>query len=241
MVHGPGLEQGGEQVGANERDVARDDQDLRHPIVQHLERRPQRIARAPGDVLDGRVGALGDSVAYGLGRRRVDHQRARARRRLGGIEDVVDQGTSTDPVEHLGRGRLHPGAETGGEHDRDRTTRGRVGAGRSHRTRRRLVRDRAAAGGAVAPAPDGETGFVIWRADSGVAPRGCQTAVVADPAESGLRRRRARPAARRRPARASVQCPPRTAIASISTSPPLGRPAAWTVDRAGGGSGMNRA
>ena len=32
----------------------------------------------------------------------------------------------------------------------------------------------------------------------------------------------------------------RRAIASISTRPPFGRAATWTVERAGGGSGMNR-
>ena len=44
-------------------------------------------------VLERVVGASGDGVADGLGRRRVDHQRARARSpSTRGVEDVVEQG-----------------------------------------------------------------------------------------------------------------------------------------------------
>ena len=57
--------------------------------------------------------------------RRVDDERPRAGGRHGGVEHVVDHGAAADPVEDLGRGRLHARAEAGREHDGDGAAHGR--------------------------------------------------------------------------------------------------------------------
>ena len=218
----------GEQVRAHERHVTREDEDLRDLVVQHVEGGAQRVAGAARDVLERRVGALRDGVPDGLGRRRVDDERPRARRRRGGIEHVVDHRAAADPVEHLGRGRAHARAEAGGEHDGDGPAHGRAGTGRGHGTRRRGDRDRATAGGAARRRLMVRLGSSSGGLNSGVGRRGCQPAAGPGSGEALARAPWSVPAAHRD--RLDLD---QAALGRAR------RPA--TVDRAGGGSGMNRA
>ena len=113
------LEEGGEQVGADERHIPGDHEDLLGLAGQRGKRRAEGVTRASGLVLERGVRPVPDGVADGLGGRRVHDDRAAPGGLLGGIEHEVDHRAAAQLVEDLGRARLHPRAETGREDDGD--------------------------------------------------------------------------------------------------------------------------
>ena len=117
MVERAGLEQRGEQVGADEGHVPGDHEDLLRLVGQRGERGAEGVARAARLVLERGVGPVRDGVADGLGGGRVHDDRAGAGGLLGGIEHVLDHRAAAQAVEDLGRARLHPRAEAGREDD----------------------------------------------------------------------------------------------------------------------------
>ena len=113
------IEQGRQQLGLEERHVAVHDQDLLNVVGQAAQPGQERIGGAPRLVLAGEVGDVGEGVADGLGRWRVDDQRTRPGHRRGGLEHVAEHRPAAQLVEDLGKARLHPRPESGGEDDRD--------------------------------------------------------------------------------------------------------------------------
>ena len=72
-------------------------------VVQVVQGRPERVAGAARDVLEGGVGAFGDGVPDLLGRRRVDDQRAGAGGGDRGVQHVLDHRPAAQRVQDLGQ------------------------------------------------------------------------------------------------------------------------------------------
>jgi hypothetical protein len=116
----PQVEQRLDHRGAQQRAVGEGHHHVAVEVGQGLAGGQHGVAGALGRVLQhGRAlaqtlaGMLADLRAVG-----ADHDDdALAVQGLGGVDGVVQQGPAADPVQHLGRRRLHPRALAGGQDD----------------------------------------------------------------------------------------------------------------------------
>ena len=106
-----------------QRDITRENQNAFSVRVEGLQCLLHRVSRAELFFLKGIAGAIADMLLHRFVLMSDDHDRRPARYLLREIDDVVDQRTAGGRMQHFGRTRFHPRAESGG-HDDDVDVRG---------------------------------------------------------------------------------------------------------------------